>query len=145
MSRGIYSSSKLYLVLVHCPTWWIPPLRFATVGMTYLRGGFVYPLRLSLQRGGRLIAAPTYTSVSGTVHPHGLYSSRRMAMNHRRYIAWFRSSVQTAIAAVDGDGSSPPYYAIPFIYTDSAPYLRYFRIMKDAELEVDKQGTGGYD
>ena len=43
------------------------------------------------------------------------------------------------------DESSPPYCAIPFIYTDSAPYLRYFRIMEDAELDVDKQGVGGYD
>ena len=31
----------------------------ATVGMTYLRGDFVYPHRLSLQRGGRLVAVPT--------------------------------------------------------------------------------------
>ncbi len=26
--RGIYSSGNLYLVLVHPPTWWIPPLRY---------------------------------------------------------------------------------------------------------------------
>ena len=34
MSRGIYSSCKLCLVLVHSSSWWIPPLRFAAVGMT---------------------------------------------------------------------------------------------------------------
>ena len=26
-SRGIFPSSKFYLVVVLCPTWWIPPLR----------------------------------------------------------------------------------------------------------------------
>ena len=33
-SRGIFPSSKLYLVVILPPTWWIPPLRFAAVGMT---------------------------------------------------------------------------------------------------------------
>ena len=33
-SRGIFPSCWFYLVLVHSPTWWIPPLRFAPVGMT---------------------------------------------------------------------------------------------------------------
>ena len=37
VSRGIFPSSKFYLVLVLLPTWWIPPLRFAAVGMTYQR------------------------------------------------------------------------------------------------------------
>ena len=27
VSRGIFPSGKLYLVLVRSPTWWIPPLR----------------------------------------------------------------------------------------------------------------------
>ena len=44
----------------------------ATVGMTYLRGGFVYLHRLYLQRGGRQIAAPTDALVGGTIHPHRL-------------------------------------------------------------------------
>ena len=34
MSRGIYSSCRFYLMMVLSPTWWIPPLRFAAVGMT---------------------------------------------------------------------------------------------------------------
>ena len=59
VSRGIFPSCRFYLVSVLSATWWIPPLRFASVGMTYLRGDFVYPHRLSLQRGGRQIAAPT--------------------------------------------------------------------------------------
>ena len=42
VSRGIYSSCKLYLVLVHYPTWWIPPLRFAAVGMTQWGDVFGY-------------------------------------------------------------------------------------------------------
>ena len=33
-SRGIFPSGRFYLVLVLLPTWWIPPLRFAAVGMT---------------------------------------------------------------------------------------------------------------
>ena len=35
VSRGIFPSCRFYLVLVPLPTWWIPPLRFAPVGMTY--------------------------------------------------------------------------------------------------------------
>ena len=37
---------------------------------------------------------PTVSLVGGTVHPHRLYSLRCMAMNHRRYIAWFHSTAQ---------------------------------------------------
>ena len=71
----------------------------AAVGMTYLGGGFVYPHRLYLQRGGRQIAAPTDTpggipfnrtgysrnvawrwiiaaTLRGTIHPHRLYAER---------------------------------------------------------------------
>ena len=33
-------------------------------------------------------------SKCGTVQPNGLYSLRCMAMNHRRYIAWFRSTAR---------------------------------------------------
>ena len=58
-SRGIFPSCRFYLVLVLSPTWWIPPLRFAAVGMTYQRGGTVHPHRLYSERGGRQIAAPT--------------------------------------------------------------------------------------
>ena len=28
VSRGIHASSRFYLVVVHFPTWWIPPLRW---------------------------------------------------------------------------------------------------------------------
>ena len=87
VSRGILPSSKFYLVLVLPPTWWIPPLRFATVGMTYWRVIPFCPHRLYSERGGRQIAAPTYTLGRSTVHSYGLYSFRCLAMNHRRYIA----------------------------------------------------------
>ena len=42
--------------------------------------------------GGRL--PPLQTRWWGTVHPHRLYSKRCLAMNHRRYIAWFHSTAQ---------------------------------------------------
>ena len=60
-SRGIFPSYMFYLVLVYFPTWWIPPLRFATVGMTYWR---VIPfIRTGYTRNvaGDKIAAPTDT------------------------------------------------------------------------------------
>ena len=44
-------------------------------------------------RGGRF-AAPTDTLEGYTVQPHGVYMQRFMAMNHRRYIAWFRSTAR---------------------------------------------------
>ena len=63
----------------------------AAVGMTD-RGVIPFcPHRLYVQRGGRLIAAPTCTLERSTVHSYGLYSLRCLAMNHRRYIAWFHS------------------------------------------------------
>ena len=37
---------------------------------------------------------PTVSLVGGTVEPHGLYLLRGMAMNHRRYIAYFHSTAQ---------------------------------------------------
>ena len=55
-------------------------------------GGTVHPHGLYSERSGRQIAAPTGTSVGDTVHPHRLFSQRGMAMDHRRYIAWFYSS-----------------------------------------------------
>ena len=56
--------------------------------------GFIQPYRLYSGRGGRQIAAPTVTLVGGTVHSRGLYMQRCLAMNHRRYIAWYRSTAQ---------------------------------------------------
>ena len=37
---------------------------------------------------------PTVSLVGEFFHPHRLYSKRGLAMNHRRYIAWFHSSTQ---------------------------------------------------
>ena len=59
-----------------------------------LGGGFVQPYRLYSERGGRQIAAPTVSLVGDTVQPHGLYSECGMAMNHRRYIAWYHSTAR---------------------------------------------------
>ena len=53
----------------------------ATVGMTDLKGGFIYP--------------------------HRLYSLRAMAMNHRRYIAWFHSITQVIFETWRAAGCRP--------------------------------------
>ena len=63
-----------------------------------LVGGSVQLNRLYTERGGRQIAAPTDTLMGGTIHPHGLYSLRCLAMNHRRYIAWYYSTLQVICA-----------------------------------------------
>ncbi len=58
VSRGIYSSSKFYFVLVPSPTWWIPPLRGPAVGMTKGRRfyGFAHCLCNILRRPAALIS-----------------------------------------------------------------------------------------
>ena len=67
----------------------------------------IQPHRLYSKRGGRQIAAPTGTSVSGTIHPHGLYMQRSLAMNHRRYIAWYHSSTQVIFETWRAANSRP--------------------------------------
>ena len=37
-------------------------------------------------------------SGGGTIQPHRLYPERCLAMNHRRYIAWYRSTAQVIFA-----------------------------------------------
>ena len=61
-SRGIYPSSRFYLVVVHYPTWWIPPLRLRygrnDIWVTFLR---IRPLFLEcfmLPRPSSVRAAP---------------------------------------------------------------------------------------
>ena len=39
------------------------------------------------------------TSGGGSIRPHRLYSERGMAMNHRRYIAWYHSTTQVVFEA----------------------------------------------
>ena len=41
VSRGIFPSGKFHLVLVHFPTWWIPPLRLRC-GRNDITGGRFY-------------------------------------------------------------------------------------------------------
>ena len=79
-SRGIYSSGKIYLVLVHPPTWWIPPLRYATVGMTFVFGFGRYKFECTT------IPAP----------------GGRMAADCRRYTRYIQQTTQCS-----GDDSSP--------------------------------------
>ena len=58
----------------------------------------------------------------GTVQPHGLYLQRFMAMNHRRYIAWFRSTARVVFAtwrAADLPPLRTHRLMIPFNRTDS--------------------------
>ena len=84
-SRGIFPSCRFYLVVVLSPTWWIPPLRFAAVGMTYWKVIPFCPHRLYSERGGRQIAAPTVTLMGGTVQPHRLYTERSGRQDCRPY------------------------------------------------------------
>ena len=94
-SRGIFPSCRFYLVVVLSPTWWIPPLRFATVGMTY-QGAvpFTHTGYFCHVSGTAHRPFPTVSLVGGFVQPHGLYTERCLAMNHRRYIAWYHSTIQ---------------------------------------------------
>ena len=78
-SRGIFPSSLFYLVVVLSPTWWIPPLRFAAVGMTDVSGLAVADTNVPRFRscgpgGGRLPPLQWgYHDWGDTVHPHRLY------------------------------------------------------------------------
>ena len=71
----------------------------ALVGMTYLgvvlftRTGYIATFPGTARR-----PFPTVSLVGGFFQPHGLYSLRCLAMNHRRYIAWFRSSTRVLFA-----------------------------------------------
>ena len=94
-SGGIHPSCKITCVWERLLLGKIPPL--AALGRDDMSvGGSVQPHRLYLQRGGRQIAAPTE---GYTVQPHGLYLQRFMAMNHRRYIAWYRSTAWVIFGA----------------------------------------------
>ena len=120
-SRGIFPSGKLYFVLVILATWEDPStpfhfgrddrsgwFRFVPTGYirdapgtahrpfptVLLEGGTVQPHGLYSKRSGRQIAAPTVSLVGGSSQPHRLYLRRFMAMNHRRYIAWYHSTAQ---------------------------------------------------
>ena len=106
-SRGIFPSGKLYLVLVILATWEDPstPFHFGRDDMS--GGGTIQPHRLYSGRGGRQIAAPTDTLVGGTIHPHKLYSLHCLAMNHRRYIAWFHSTTRVVFETWRAASSRP--------------------------------------
>ena len=48
-------------------------------------------------------------SVGGSVQLHGIYLQRGMAMNHRRYIAWFHSTTQVIYGTSRAANNSRPY------------------------------------
>ena len=97
--------------------------------MTYLRGGFVYPHRLYLQRGGRQIAAPTDALIGGTIHPHGLYPERprngTQAVPYGFAGGWILSSARVVFVTLLGDESSPLHCVIPFNHTGYIRYIPY--------------------
>ena len=43
--------------------------------------------------------SPKGKVLGGTIHPHGLYSLRCLAMNHRRYIAQYHSTTRVILGA----------------------------------------------
>ena len=118
---------KLAYLLLYCAlktqkTWYV----IVGNGLCAVPGAFVFSRRcILLYRVGRftLLIQPGYTRrVPGTAHrpfptvslvgctvqSHGLYLLRCMAMNHRRYIAWFHSNTRVvfgtwrAVAATCG-------------------------------------------
>ena len=52
---------------------------------------------------------PTVSLVGGFFHPHRLYLSRCLAMNYRRYIAWFHLTATFRIQPVGLNGTTPRY------------------------------------
>ena len=106
-SRGIFPSGKVYLVVVHYPTWWIPPLRFAAVGMTaWLRFyGFAY----CFYSISRCPAALIRLALGRASFPQGklLY----------RAFGWCHSTTRVVFETWHGDESSPLHCVIPFIRT----------------------------
>ena len=63
VSRGIFPSCRFYLVVVHYPTWWIPPLRLRygrnDNGGTFLRIRLQFLERFTLPRPSSVRAAPS--------------------------------------------------------------------------------------
>ena len=120
-SRGIFPSSKFYLVLVLCLTWWIPPLRLRCgrndiMGGTFLRIRPLLVQCLTLPCGPHQArlgepASPKGSSctvlLGGIIQPHMLYSKRCLAMNHRRYIAWYHSTKQVIFETWRAANSRP--------------------------------------
>ena len=116
-SGGIFPSSNNNLRKVKSVTREDSSTRCRSLGMTCREAVFC-PHRLYSKRGGRQIAAPTCTSVSGSVQPHRFYSERCMAMNHRRYIAWFHSTARVVF------GTFPERHTGRSLHTLPDGYMR---------------------
>ena len=115
-SREIYPSSKLYLVLVPSPTWWIPPLRLRDrrndiTGVRFY--GFAYCFYSILRCPATLIRL----ALGRASFPRGKLLSRAFGRHH--------STVRVIYVTFYGDESSPLHCVVPFIYTvyiRKAPY-----------------------
>ena len=94
-SGGIYSSSKNNLRKIKLAAWVDSSTHIRSLGMTcrgvvlFVRTGYNCNVSGTAHR-----PFPTFSLVGGFFHPHGLYSLRCLAMDHRRYIAWYHSSTR---------------------------------------------------
>ena len=89
-SGGIYPSCRNYQRKVKSATWVDPstPVHF---GRDDMSGGWFRFVRTGYNRNAPGTAHRPFHTVSlmgCTVQPHGLYSKRGLAMNHRRYIGY---------------------------------------------------------
>ena len=80
----------------------LPPLRSHRWAVPFNRRGSIREVPGTAHR-----PFPTVSLVGGFFHPHGLYSSRCLAMNHRRYIAWFHLTATFRIQPVGLNGTTP--------------------------------------
>ena len=106
-SGGIFPSSRFYLASVISAAW-VDSSTPLCYGRNDIPEGITfYPHRLYLQRSRRLIAAPTCTLGRNTNHSYGLYSLRCLAMNHRRYIAWYHLPARVISRDIPGTAHRP--------------------------------------
>ena len=130
VSRGIFPSCRFYLALVIFATWedFSTPLRcgrneirynVSTDSPTVSTAFYAAPLPSS----GSPLGEPASPEGSfctvllgGIIQPYGLYTLRFMAMNHRRYIAWFHSSIQVIFGT---------YRAAFFLHIDFTVFLPF--------------------
>ena len=140
VSRGIFPSGKFYLVMVHYPTWWIPPLRFAPVGMTiqgYVSTDsptvpamfYAAPRPLSHQtrpQGEPASPEGSFCTVllGGIIQPYGFYLPRprngTQAVPYGFAGGWYRLTAQVVYATWRAADCRP--------YNTFVPYYRIFDV-----------------
>ena len=74
---------------------------------------------------------PTVSLEGGTIQPHGLYTERCLAMNHRRYIAWYHSTIQVIYAAWRAAGCRP--------YIEN---VLYYRVLNTFDVLLPNKNGG---